>query len=206
MMSDLGDRLRLLGRGAEVERVRSMLGLRPGVRLLDVGGRTGAFTSEFARGIETVVVLEPDTASVRSGAVRHPSIRFLAGRGEEIPYPASSFDRVTAIRSTHHMASPDRFLGEAYRVLGSGGRIVLEELSPSSGLARFFSLLAGHHHPPMEFRDASGWENALRAAGFADVRTAVGRRWYFVRGTKVAPTAGAPAPVPPLGTDRTPAA
>jgi ubiquinone/menaquinone biosynthesis C-methylase UbiE len=190
-----------LGRGAESARVRELLGPSPPRRLLDVGGRTGAFTARFAAPGGEVTVLEPEARVVEIGERRHPNFRYVAGRGEQIPYSAGAFDGVTAIRSTHHMDDPEQFFREAHRTLSPGGRLVLEELTPGSGLARLFSRMARRsHHHPMDFRGPSDWVRGLVEAGFVDVQTETGPRWFFVTGRKPAgegvPTPAGPGPSP----------
>jgi len=181
----LGDRWVTWGRSGEAERIRSILALPPDGSLLDVGGRTGAFTARIAPSRGNVVILEPDERSRRAGARRHPEFRFVEGQGEHLPFPDGCFDRVAAIRSTHHMGSPAEFLREAHRVLRDGGGIVLEELAPRSGLARLFGALAHRHdHARLDFRAPDDWTAALRSAGFRDVRSTGESRWYLVAGRR----------------------
>jgi len=139
-------------------------------------------------------VLEPDPGAVRKGERRHPDFRFVVGRGEQIPFPDGSFDRVVAIRSTHHMETPGRLFGEAYRVLSEGGSLVIEELPPTSGWARLFRAMAGHSHHGMTFQGPAAWESALRTAGFDRVEVRPQPPWFFVTGSKPASIRpGAPA-------------
>lgn len=110
--------------------LREALALEEGCRLLDIGGGTGAFTAQFARGCEETVVLEPDPRKVAYGARRRPHLQFLPGRAEAIPFPDGHFDRVVAIVSLHHVADPDQALEEVARVLSPAGRFIVEEFDP----------------------------------------------------------------------------
>ncbi|MCI4369840.1 MAG: class I SAM-dependent methyltransferase, partial [Thermoplasmata archaeon] len=101
------DALGATGRAREASEVLRLLGGGPGLRLLDVGGRTGTFTVRLTGAAKTVVVAEPEVSVVRAASRRHPELRFVAGVGEHLPFAAGSFDRVTAIRSTHHMDDPE---------------------------------------------------------------------------------------------------
>ena len=130
-------------------------------------------------------MLDPDFVSVSRGARRHPGLRFVRGRGEAIPFRDGSFERLTAIRSTHHMDSPERFLREASRVLSGNGRIVLEEIRHSSLLARLFgAIFRVRRHGSLDFRSLDDWAKGLRDAGFVEVKAAAGSRGYFVSGRK----------------------
>lgn len=181
----IGDRIRTTGRGAERRRIQQLLEAAPTDHLLDVGGGTGAFTLRFADSLAEVVVLEPNNLVARVGAGRHLTLRFVTGPGETIPFPDGSFHRLTAIRSTHHMDSPERFFAEAHRVLSPGGRIVIEEMGPGSLLARLFNRLGRRcHHPGLDFRGPAEWEAGLSRAGFDEVHVLLERRWFFLTGRK----------------------
>jgi ubiquinone/menaquinone biosynthesis C-methylase UbiE len=154
---------------------------------LDVGGGSGAFTARFAGSSQVLTVLDPDARAVRIGARRHPTFRFVLGQGEQLPFPSSGLDRIVAIRSTHHMQAPGRFFSEAHRVLAERGRIVIEELTRASMLAKLFSALlrCRHRHPErLDFRTAADWQRGLTDAGFDEVRVEGEGRWFFVSGRK----------------------
>ncbi|MCI4350735.1 MAG: class I SAM-dependent methyltransferase [Thermoplasmata archaeon] len=183
----LADRFRTAGRRGEADRIVELLEAGPNDRLLDVGGRTGAFTARFTGSVHDVTVLDPDPEAVRQGGRRHPSFRFVNGSGLKIPFPDGAFGRITAIRSTHHMGSPERFLAEAYRSLAAAGRIVIEERPPGSVMAKVFRVLVGHRHGhALDFRTSAQWGAGLSRVGFIDVRATAHRRWYFVTGFKAA--------------------
>src|SRR5207244_10055683 len=88
-------------RAADLAEMRALLAPVSGVRLLDVGGGAGAATEQFATGCAEVVVLEPNRKKVGQGRKCRPTIRFEKGRAEEIPFPAATFDGVTAVVAFH---------------------------------------------------------------------------------------------------------
>ena len=55
----------------------------------------------------------------------------------KIGYPDSSFDIVTTRRAAHHFEDAPRFLREARRVLRSGGRLGIVDMSPPEGAEAF---------------------------------------------------------------------
>src|SRR2546426_12046507 len=110
-------------RATDLAQLRELIAPVSGVRLLDVGGGTGAATERFAMGCAEVVVLEPDRRKVAQGQQHRPTIRFEEGRAEEIPFPDATFDRVTAVVAFHHMENQETALTEMRRVLKDSGRL-----------------------------------------------------------------------------------
>ena len=74
-------------RATDLAQLHELIAPVSGVRLLDVGGGTGAATQRFATGCAEVVVLEPDRKKVAEGRRLRPSIRFEEGHAEQIPFP-----------------------------------------------------------------------------------------------------------------------
>lgn len=56
-------------------------------------------------------------------------------RVEELPFPDGFFDRVTSIMSFHHFSDPVKSLKEMYRVLKSGGFLVIVDWTKKSTIA-----------------------------------------------------------------------
>jgi SAM-dependent methyltransferase len=89
------------------------------------------------------------------------------GDAQELPFEDASFDCVIAAWMLYHVPDVDRALGEAARVLVSGGRLVAvtnasdhlveaRELVGSTVPAEDAPALLGRHFAAVESRDASG--------------------------------------------------
>ena len=104
-------------------RVYRDLGLRPPLRLLDIGAGAGALVERAARDGLEVRGLEPYWPIA--------SDRIQRGFAEDLPFPDASFDAATSISVLEHVDDPMRALAEMARVLRPGGCafVALPELS-----------------------------------------------------------------------------
>jgi 2-polyprenyl-6-hydroxyphenyl methylase/3-demethylubiquinone-9 3-methyltransferase len=94
-------------------------------RLLDVGCGGGLLAEEFARAGFAVTGIDPAPESIAT-AQAHASlsglhIEYQTGKGEHLPFPASSFDHVACCDVLEHVDDVDRVIGEIARVLIPGG-------------------------------------------------------------------------------------
>lgn len=123
--------------------------LAPGGRVLDVCCGTGDLALELARraGPEGEVVgcdfSEPMLELARAKALdRGLDARFEWADALELPYEDSSFDAVTVGFGVRNLSDLDRGLAEMVRVLRSGGRLAILEITQPRRppLSTFFSL------------------------------------------------------------------
>jgi demethylmenaquinone methyltransferase/2-methoxy-6-polyprenyl-1,4-benzoquinol methylase len=105
------------------------LNLQPGERVLDVAAGTGTSTKALQRAGATAVALDFSPGMVKEGRKKHPDIEFVEGDAEDLPFPSQSFDAVTISFGLRNVQNPHVALGEMYRVLKPGGRIVICEFS-----------------------------------------------------------------------------
>ena len=63
-----------------------------------------------------------------------PGLAFVCGDAQSMPFPASSFDAVVNIESSHCYESMDNFLAEVCRVLRPGGRFFFADLRNLDGV------------------------------------------------------------------------
>lgn len=185
VLSRMIERRSLRKRANDLAQLHDLIVPVSGVRLLDVGGGTGAATERFAAGCAEVVVLEPDRTKAAEGRRLRPAIRFQEGHAEAIPFPDGTFDRVTSVVAFHHMENQKSALKEMRRVLRDSGRIVLFELPPSRAPGPLYRWIAGYRHAGhMTFHGPDELTAKLQAGGFTAVSSQAGVTGYFVKGTK----------------------
>ena len=113
------------------------LDLKPGERVLDVAAGTGTSSKALQKTGATVVALDFSPGMVAEGRTRHPDIEFVEGDAEALPFPPASFDAVTISFGLRNVQQPQVAIGEMYRVLKPGGRIVICEFShPAAPIVR----------------------------------------------------------------------
>ena len=107
-----------------VTALAEVLGIGPGVRVLDLAAGTGKLTRLLVpTGAELVAVEPLDGMRARLEA-NLPGVRALEGTAEAIPLPDASADAVTAAQAFHWFDGRAA-LREIHRVLSPGGRLGL---------------------------------------------------------------------------------
>jgi SAM-dependent methyltransferase len=92
---------------------------------LDVGCGPGLAATVFAQKVPDVTGIDASAAFIEIARERLPGRDFRVGEMETLPYADASFDVVTGFNAFQYAASPRQALGEARRVLRSGGIIVI---------------------------------------------------------------------------------
>lgn len=106
-------------------------GLKPGMKILDVGSGTGV-VAHLAQSIiqdqGIVVALDPSIGML--GEARTLGVHNITqGLGEKLPFPDDTFDRVTMGYALRHVADLHALFMEYRRVLKPGGEILLLEIT-----------------------------------------------------------------------------
>lgn len=147
------------------------LGIEPGNRVLEIGFGNGRAAPEVVAqatgvhyvGIDLSPTMVAEANRLAAALVVSGQISFHLGSAQSLPFADASFDRVFAIGVIHFWAEPVGPLSEVRRVLRPGGMSLMTSLHHRSA-PDFARPEHGFH-----LRDASGWFDIYRAAGFADV-------------------------------------
>ncbi len=100
-----------------------------GERVLDVAAGTGTSSAAIARSGAKVVAVDFSPGMIAEGRRRHPGIEFVEADAMRLPFGDEEFDAVTISFGLRNIADPIVALGEMYRVLKPGGRLVVCEFS-----------------------------------------------------------------------------
>jgi demethylmenaquinone methyltransferase/2-methoxy-6-polyprenyl-1,4-benzoquinol methylase len=107
-------------------------------RLIDVAGGTGDITLRFLSSsgtgsTATLLDINPEMIAVGRKRLTDAGLgermAFVAGNAEALPFADKTFDAYTIAFGIRNVTHIDRALGEAYRVLKTGGRFLCLEFS-----------------------------------------------------------------------------
>ena len=184
----------LEARGAQPHQARlrrgflSFSGVRPGLRVLDVGCGTGVVTRDVAVRVGALgraVGVDPSRTLLRmarrvAASTTSPAPTYRHGDGLALPFAPASFDVTLAVTVLLHVPGSDRVLAEMRRVTRPGGRVAVLDQDfgtlaldvPDRALTR--RIVDGH----AERFYAEPWSGRtlarrLRGAGLSRVRSRV---------------------------------
>jgi demethylmenaquinone methyltransferase/2-methoxy-6-polyprenyl-1,4-benzoquinol methylase len=141
-----------LGSGSSYRRrVLLQHGLLPGDHLLDVACGTGLVAIEAAKILRTahhITCLDP-SAGMLAVARTKLAAHFVLGRAEALPFVDRSFDFLTMGYALRHVTDLETTFREFHRVLNSGGKLLILEVTKPAGrvAAFFFRLWFGRLYP-----------------------------------------------------------
>ena len=121
--------------------VTSIIGPKPGLKILDIAAGTGSSTRPLVDADADVTALDFSAGMIEIGRKRHKDIKFVQGDALNLPFEENVFDVTTisfGLRNTSNIYSA---LKDSLRVTKPGGKIVIAEFShPSNSIFRFIYL------------------------------------------------------------------
>ena len=189
---DLLNDLLSLGRTKAWRKVAtSIIAPKPGMRILDIAAGTGSSSRPLADAGAEVIPLDFSKGMLDAGRKRHPDLPFMQGDALALSFKENEFDVTTISFGLRNTSDTSKALKESFRVLKSGGRMVVVEFSqPTNRLFRFIYLRYLMRALPTVARKVSSnpdayvylaesilaWPNQngladlMRAAGFGNVQ------------------------------------
>jgi tocopherol O-methyltransferase len=190
---------------ALIDLVADRLGLRPGMRICDIGCGYGATGDYLARHYDVAVSgLTISSAQAKIAASRRPVagvLDYLQGDWLTNGFADARFDASFAIESSEHMVDKHAFFAQAFRTLRPGGRLVvcawLARTRPARWETRHLlePICREGRLPGMGSRE--DYETLAAAAGFEaicfdDIGQAVRRTWSICARRLLGKLAGDP--------------
>lgn len=152
--------------------------------LLDIASGPGYVAAEAARRGWSPVGVDFSGSMVAIARRLHPGLDFRMGDAESLPFPNASFDAATMNFGILHLAQPETAMGEAFRVLRTGGCFAFSAWRMPEQSAGFRIVLEAVEEfgdprvplppgPPFfRFGDPDESCRVLQSRGFSDVATA----------------------------------
>jgi len=111
----------------------TLLSLMPPIVIADLGAGEGTFSQLLARRAKRVIAIDNSEKMVEFGAElarKHgvKNLEYRLGDIENIPIKSGTVDLAFFSQALHHAQHPQAAVGEAYRILKPGGRIVVLDL------------------------------------------------------------------------------
>ena len=117
--------------------VTSIIGSKPGIKILDIAAGTGASTRPLVDAGADVIAVDFSAGMINVGKKRNKDIKFVQGDALNLPFEDNSFDVTTISFGLRNTSNINLALKDALRVTKVGGRIVIAEFShPSNFLFR----------------------------------------------------------------------
>ena len=94
--------------------------------LLDVGGGTGRVAETLLGRTERVIVADLSMGMLQQARVKN-NLAPVCASSENLPFASNFFDRILMVDAFHHVLDQRQSAEELWRILKSGGRLVIEE-------------------------------------------------------------------------------
>jgi ubiquinone/menaquinone biosynthesis C-methylase UbiE len=93
--------------------------------VIDVGCGTGKTVSELSTNCNMVIGIDNSEQMIKIARSRFPLCDFRLAQAESLPFEDKTINGYRAERLYQHLPDPSAALSEAYRILSTGGQIVL---------------------------------------------------------------------------------
>ncbi len=125
-----------LGTGSSYRhKILGFAGLKPGMRVLDVGMGTGLVAKQAALLVGDpglITGVDPSPGMIRSAKLPD-GVNVVEGRAERIPLPDGGYDFLSMGYALRHVSDMSVAFAEFRRMLNPGGKVCILEITPPKG-------------------------------------------------------------------------
>ncbi|KPL16089.1 MAG: hypothetical protein AMS26_05890 [Bacteroides sp. SM23_62] len=149
------------------ESILSMIIPEPGHMIADLGAGTGFVTEGLKDGPASIIAIDKSGEMLKHMKAKFrdsTNIDYRTGDANHLPVKDNIIDYALANMYLHHVDNPPNAIREIYRILKSGGKVILTDLD-----AHNFEFLKKEHHDLWLGFSHDEMESWLRAAGFINV-------------------------------------
>lgn len=108
------------------ERLAELIKLPINGSLLDVGGGTGRVSQFFNQDVGNLFIADLSHKMLAESKSKKDLLP-ICSYSEYLPFPSDHFERIIMIDVLHHVCDQQQTIDELWRVLKTGGRIIIEE-------------------------------------------------------------------------------
>lgn len=160
--------------GRDLDRLVIGLAPKPGERAVDVAtgaGHTALRLAEHGAEVSIVdITHEMLEDALTLAQDRHLNLTAVEAPAEALPFSDKSFDLVTCRRAAHHFTDIAQFLSEAHRILRTGGRLGISDMTGSQTGIPWLNRVENLRDPSHRRALAPDeWYALLIAADFHDI-------------------------------------
>jgi ubiquinone/menaquinone biosynthesis C-methylase UbiE len=126
------------------EKILSMVHAEPGNMIADLGAGTGFISEGLKDGPALIIAIDQSTEMLKHMKIKfkdYANIDYRVGNANHLPVKDNIIDFALANMYLHHVDDPANAIRETYRILKSGGRMILTDLE-----AHDFEYLKTEHH------------------------------------------------------------
>lgn len=109
--------------------VTSIIGPKPGMKILDIAAGTGSSSRPLVDKGAEVTALDFSHGMINQGRKKNKDINFVQGDALKLPFEDNYFDVTTISFGLRNTSNTGKALKESLRVTKDGGRIVVAEFS-----------------------------------------------------------------------------